>query len=179
MAWVKYFLIEENWCSGFPDALVGADEKKDKELLDFLKKHEIDYGYKCDRKIPTFIFNGISWYCHEKSAKQVAKKFNITEVLTDKAQLKAQKEKEKNDAQYKKTDEYLNKKLYMDANSILGYGKKRNDFVNSLKSMNTDLPRSKVTKRILEMFNDKSLVINDKAQVEKGPSFPALQLDQE
>ena len=44
MAWVKYFVIEENWCNGFPDALVGADEKE-KEIWDFLKKHEIDYGY--------------------------------------------------------------------------------------------------------------------------------------
>ena len=83
MAWVKYFLIEENWCSGFPDAIVGADEKKDADLLKFLKKHEIDYGYKCDKKIPSFIFNGVSWYCHEKSAKQVARKFKITEVHTD------------------------------------------------------------------------------------------------
>ena len=44
MSWVKYFIIEDNWCSGFPDAIVGADPNKDKELLAFLKKHEIDYA---------------------------------------------------------------------------------------------------------------------------------------
>ena len=170
MSWVKYFLIEDNWCSGWPDAIVGADESKDKELLAFLKKHEIDYGYKCDRKIPSFIFNGISWYCHEKSAKQVARKFNITEVHTDKEQLKKQQAKDKNLEKFKKTPEYLTNKLYHDAKKIIGY-KKRNDFVSSLKEMNTDLPRSRVTKRILEMFDNKDLIINEKAEVVAGPNF--------
>ena len=72
MAWVKYFVIEENWCNGFPDALVGADEKE-KEIWDFLKKHEIDYGYKCDQTIPSYVHNGISWYCNQKSAQKVQK----------------------------------------------------------------------------------------------------------
>ncbi len=72
MAWVKYFLIKENWCSGWPDAIVGTDnEKKDKEFVTFCNKHMIDYGYKCDKKIPSFIHNGNSWYCHEKTAKKV------------------------------------------------------------------------------------------------------------
>tara|TARA_B100001057_G_scaffold334081_1_gene334680 strand:+ start:2480 stop:3013 length:534 start_codon:yes stop_codon:yes gene_type:complete len=176
MAWVKYFLIEENWCSGFPDAIVGADEKKDADLLKFLKKHEIDYGYKCDKKIPSFIFNGVSWYCHEKSAKQVARKFKITEVHTDKEQLKEQKIKEKELAAFMKTDQYLKEKLFKDANTIVGQ-KKRNEFVNTLKQMNQDLPRSKVTRRILDMFDEGSLVISDQSIVEKGPKFPVVKLD--
>ena len=45
MPWVKYFLIEDNWCCGFPDAICGTDNpKKDKEFVDFVEKHVIDYG---------------------------------------------------------------------------------------------------------------------------------------
>ena len=41
MAGVKYFLIKENWMEDWPCALVGADDK-DKELLKFLEKHQIE-----------------------------------------------------------------------------------------------------------------------------------------
>ena len=54
----------------------------------------IDYGYKCDKKIPSFIHNGNSWYCHEKTAKKVERKFGITEIYIDKEQLKEEKRKE-------------------------------------------------------------------------------------
>ena len=63
--------------------------------MDFVEKHLLDYGYKCDKKIPSFINNGISYYCHAKSAKQVEKKFAITEVYTDKEQAKIRSQKDK------------------------------------------------------------------------------------
>ena len=74
------------------------------------------------------------------------------------------------------TDQYLKEKLFKDANTIVGQ-KKRNEFVNTLKEMNLDLPRSKVTRRILDMFDEGSLVISDQSIVEKGPKFPVVKLD--
>ena len=116
MAWVKYFVLEENWCSGFPDAICGTDNpKKDKEFVDFVEKHLIDYGFNCHKKIPSFIDNGVSYYCHHKTAKQVEKKFAITEVYTDKEQAKIQTQKDKEWEKHIKTDEYLIDKLAHDA----------------------------------------------------------------
>ena len=40
--------------------------------------------------------------------------------------------------------------------------------------MNTDLPRSRVTKRILEMFDNKDLIFNEKAEVVAGPNFKII-----
>ena len=74
---------------------------------------------------------------------------------------------------FMKTPEYLANKLYYVAKKLIGY-KKRNDFVNSLKEMNTDLPRSRVTKRILEMFDNKDLTINENAEVIAGPNFKII-----
>ena len=119
----------EDW----PCALVGADDK-DKELLKFLEKHQIDYGYKCNEKIPSFAHNGISWYCHEKSAKKVHKKFNITEIHTDKEQLKQQKVKEDELKKQMKTEEWLLNKLQLDGSKIFGRHK-RLKFAQELKEM--------------------------------------------
>jgi hypothetical protein len=172
MSWVKYFLIEENWCSGWPDAIVGTDnEKKDKEFVAFCNKNMIDYGYKCDKKIPSFIHNGQSWYCHQKTAKQVEKKFNITEIYTDKEQLKEEKIKDKAWEIHKKTDEYLIDKLSHDANTMFKSNYKRNKFVNELKNRNEDLLKNKVHKRIIEMFDEQCLVIDNHSCVQKGPKF--------
>ena len=172
MPWVKYFLIEDNWCSGFPDAICGTDNpKKDKEFVDFVEKHLIDYGYKCDKKIPSFINNGISYYCHAKTAKQVEKKFAITEVYTDKEQAKIQSQKDKEWEKHIKTDAYLIDKLAHDAESLCRNNHKRNKFVNELKNMNTDLPKNKVHKRIMDMFNEEFLVIDEQSVVKKGPKF--------
>jgi len=172
MAWVKYFLIKENWCNDWPDAIVGTDnEKKDKEFVTFCNKHMIDYGYKCNKKIPSFIHNGKSWYCHQKTAKQVEKKFDITEIYNDKDQLKERLKEEKEWEQHKKTDEYLIDKLMHDSNSLLGSNFKRNKFVNELKNRNKDLPKNKIHKRIIEMFNQECLIIDDHSTVKKGPRF--------
>jgi hypothetical protein len=172
MPWVKYFLIEDNWCSGFPDAICGTDNpKKDKEFVDFCEKHLIDYGYKCDKKIPSFINNGISYYCHAKTAKQVEKKFEITEVHNDKDQLKERARQDKDWDKHTKTDEYLIDKLAHDSESLCRSKLKRNKFVNELKDKNKDLPKNKVHKRIMDMFTEEILVIDDDSVVKTGPKF--------
>ena len=56
-----------------------------------------------------------------------------------------------------KTDQYLKEKLFKDANTIVG--QKRNEFVNTLKQMNQDLPDPKFLRRILDMSDEGSLVI--------------------
>ncbi len=172
MAWVKYFVLEENWCSGFPDAICGTDNpKKDKEFVDFVEKHLIDYGFNCHKKIPSFIDNGVSYYCHHKTAKQVEKKFSITEIYTDKEQAKVQQQKNKEWEKHIKTDEYLIDKLAHDADNLCRSKHKRNKFVNELKNMNKDLPKNKVHKRIIDMFTERFLVIDEQSEVKKGPKF--------
>ena len=37
--------------------------------------------------------------------------------------------------------------------------------------MNTDLPKNKVHKRIMDMFNEEFLVIDEQSVVKKGPKF--------
>ena len=169
MAWVKYFLIKENWMEDWPCALVGADDK-DKELLKFLEKHQIDYGYKCNEKIPSFSHIGISWYCHEKSAKKVHKKFNITEVHTDKEQLKQQKVKEDELKKQMKTEEWLLNKLQLDGSKIFGRHK-RLKFAQELKEMNTDIAKTRLPKAIQKLFDQKAFVVGDDSIVHKGESF--------
>ena len=172
--WVKYFLIEENWCSGFPDALVGLDnESKEKELLAFLKKHEIDYGYKCDQTIPSFINNGISWYCHEKSAKKVQKKFNITEVHTDKQQLKDKLVKEKDLKKEMKTEEWLTKKLVSDCHRLFPRSLKRQKFVREIKEINApDIAQGRITKLMVKFFDDNWLTADASGIIQKGSNLP-------
>ena len=169
MAWVKYFVIEENWCNGFPDALVGADEKE-KDLLDFLKKNEIDYGYNCDQTIPSFIFNGVSWYCHEKSAKKVEKKFNITEIHTDKAQLKQSKQNEEQLKKEMKTEEWLLNKLQQDASGMFDQHKKLK-FCQQLKDKNTDIAKTRLPKAIQKLFDQNAFSIGTDSIVRKGEAF--------
>ena len=172
MAWVKYFLIEENWCSGWPDALCGSDNpKEDKDFVDVCEKHLIDYGYKCDQKIPSLIWNGKSYYCHAKTAKQIEKKFGITEILTDKEQAKVKAQKDKEWDKHMKTDEYLIDKLAHDCENLCRGNIKRNKFVNTIKEINKDLPKNKVHKRIMDMFAEEFLVIDQDSHVKKGPKF--------
>ena len=48
---------------------------------------------------------------------------------------------------------------------------KRNKFVNELKNRNEDLLKNKVHKRIIEMFDEQCLVIDNHSYVQKGPKF--------
>lgn len=174
MAWVKYFVIEENWCNGFPDALVGADEKE-KEIWDFLKKHEIDYGYKCDQTIPSFVHNGISWYCHQKSAKKVQTKFNITDIVTDKEQLKEEKNQDSELRKLMKTEEWLLNKLQKDANDIIGRGNKKLKFSQLLKDANPDIAKVRLPKAIQKLFDSNAFAVDEKSVVIKGENFKIVE----
>jgi len=169
MVWIKYFIIEENWCNGFPCAIIGADDK-DKEVLEFIKKHEIDYGYKCDQTIPSFIFNGISWYCHQKSAKKVQNKFNITDIVTDKEQLKQQKAKDEEFKKEMKTEQWLLNKLQQDSVSMFGHFKKLK-FSQNLKDKNTDVAKSRLPKAIQKLFDSNVFAVDEKSIVVKGENF--------
>ena len=58
-----------------------------------------------------------------------------------------------------------------DSESLCRSKLKRNKFVNELKDKNKDLPKNKVHKRIMDMFTEEILVIDDDSVVKTGPKF--------
>ena len=178
MSVIKYFVLPDDRDSmggnvaqpwGFPDAIINPG--KDAELKAFCDEHQVEYGHQCD-KINTFVWNGFTYYCSAKTAQAVEKKFKISKVITDKEQLKENREKEKEIKQEMRSDEWLANKVTEDCADLFGNGLKRYKFVQDVRDRNPDIAHTRMTRQIQQMFEQEWLVANDKGIIVAGKNFP-------
>jgi hypothetical protein len=178
MSVIKYFVLPDNreplvinvaepW--GFADAIINTG--KDAELKEFCEKNQVDYGHQCD-KINTFVWNGFTYYCSAKTAQAVEKKFKIDRVVTDREQLKENREKEKEIKQEMRSDEWLADKVTTDCAELLNNGLKRYKFVQEVRDRNPDIAHTRMTRQIQKMFEEEWLAANDKGIIVAGKNFP-------
>jgi hypothetical protein len=178
MSVIKYFVLPDNreplvinvsepW--GFADAIINTG--KDAELKEFCEKNQVDYGHQCD-KINTFVWNGFTYYCSAKTAQAVEKKFKIDRVVTDREQLKENREKEKEIRQEMRSDEWLADKVTADCAELLNNGLKRYKFVQEVRDRNPDIAHTRMTRQIQKMFEEEWLAANDKGIIVAGKNFP-------
>jgi len=178
MSVIKYFVlpdireslvinVAEPW--GFADALINTG--KDAALKEFCDEHQVEYGHQCD-KINTFVWNGFTYYCSAKTAQAVEKKFKIDKSVTDREQLKENREKEKEIKQEMRSDEWLADKVTADCAELLNNGLKRYKFVQEVRDRNPDISHTRMTRQIQKMFEEEWLTANDRGIIVAGKNFP-------
>jgi len=178
MSVIKYFVLPDDRDSmggnvaepwGFADAIINPG--KDAELKAFCEKNQVDYGHQCD-KINTFVWNGFTYYCSAKTAQAVEKKFKIDKSVTDREQLKENREKEKEIKQEMRSDEWLADKVTADCAELLNNGLKRYKFVQEVRDRNPDISHTRMTRQIQKMFEEEWLTANDRGIIVAGKNFP-------
>ena len=178
MSVIKYFVLPDDKDSmggnvaepwGFADALV--DPGKDAALRELCEMNRVDYGNQCN-KINTFVWNGFTFYCSAKTAQSIEKKFKIDRVVTDREQIKENKEKEKEIRQEMRSDEWLADKVTTDCGELVNNGYKRYKFVQEVRDRNPDIAHTRMTRQIQQMFEDGLLATNDRGIIIAGEKFP-------